>query len=212
MNAKDNLDKITKRPIQYWFEDGIGELITGGLFTLIGIYFVLQEFINSSLIKGLFGILSVVIIGGGTILGRVLISKLKERLVYPRTGYVGFAKRPSKRKLAITLSVVIGVAILVLMLGSSSSVFNWVPLVIGVICGGLMLYQATQTGIYRLYIEASLAFLIGATISILGKSEPLGSGLFFVIYGLIMVFAGGCALRNYFRQAPPLSNLEEARE
>ena len=26
-----NLEKLTKRPIQYWFEGGIGELITGSV-------------------------------------------------------------------------------------------------------------------------------------------------------------------------------------
>ncbi len=42
MNKNSEIDRLTKRPIQYWFEDGIGELITGGLFVLIGVYHFLQ--------------------------------------------------------------------------------------------------------------------------------------------------------------------------
>ena len=208
MNPTDNLDKITKRPIQYWFEDGIGELITGALFTLIGVYFLIQEMIASSIMKGMLGIVSVFIIGGGTILGRILIAKLKERLVYPRTGYVSYPKRPGKGKLAVTLGMVIAIAIMVIMLGSASSTINWIPIVIGAICAALMLYQAIQTGIFRLFIEAALAILIGTLIAILGNSEPTGSGLFFIIYGPVMIFAGGCALWNYFKTTPPATNSE----
>lgn len=209
MNSNKSLDQLTKRPIQYWFEDGIGELVTGGLFILIGLYFVLQTIFANSVWQVVISFLSVIVIGGGVILGRMLIAKLKERLVYPRTGYVSYPKRPSKGKLIFTISTTIAVAMIVIMLGSSDSSFNWTTLVIGAICGALMLFQAFQTGLYRLYIEAVLAILIGATIASMVPGGMLNSGLFFVIYGSVLVFAGGCALRSYFQKAPPALNHEE---
>lgn len=198
-----SIDKLTKRPIQYWFEDGISELVTGGLFALTGIYFVLQATITHPGWLAAISILSVLIIGGGVIVGRMLIAKLKERLVYPRTGYVTYPKRHSKGKLATTIGTAIAVFATVLLLASTQSTLDWTLLVIGIICGALMLYQAYQTGITRLFIEAVLAVLIGATIAILGAGDMLSSGLFFVIYGLVIIFAGGCALRSYLQKAPP---------
>jgi len=210
MTSNKSLDQLTKRPLQYWFEDGIGELVTGGLFTLIGIYFVLQAMIPHPGWRAAISILSVAIIGGGVIGGRVLIAKLKERLVYPRTGYVSYPRRPSKGRLAVTIGTVIAVAIMVIMLGSANSAIDWTPLVIGVICGALMLFQAYQTGFNRLYLEAALAVLIGVTIAILGIGDMFSSGIFFLIYGLVMAFAGVCALRSYLQKAPPASTQEEA--
>jgi hypothetical protein len=208
MEKNSEIDRITKRPIQYWFEDGIGELITGGLFVLIGIYFVLQEIITSPALKGVLSILSVFIIGGGVLLGRRLINKLKEQLVYPRTGYVTYPRRPSKGKLAVTLSMTIAVAIMVIMLGRSNSTFDWITFVIGAICGALMFFQAVQTSLFRLYLEATLAILMGAVVAVLGTGGMLNSGLYFLIYGLILIFAGGCALRNYFKKAPVTEEVE----
>lgn len=210
MNSSNNLDKLTKRPIQYWFEDGIGELVTGGLFLLIGIYLVLQTMLTQSFWRAVVSILSVFFISGGVILGRMLIAKLKERLVYPRTGYVSYPTRPSKAKLAVTIGTTIAIALVVITIGNLDTTFNWTTLVIGAICGALILFQAYQTGLYRLYIEAALAVLIGVTIGSLVPESMLSSGLFFVIYGLVMMFAGGCALRSYFQKAPSINHQEEA--
>ena len=96
----------------------------------------------------------VALIGGGVLLSRKIIALFKERLVYPRTGYVAYVKRPSKGKLVITSSCVIAVAFSIILLGRSISTFNWVPVIIGAICGFLMFYQAYQASIYRLFIEA----------------------------------------------------------
>lgn len=188
MPSNKSLDQLTKRPIQYWFEDGIGELVTGGLFLLIGFYLVLQTMLTQSFWRAVVSILSVIFISGGVLLGRMLIAKLKERLVYPRTGYVSYPKRPSKAKLAVTIGTTIAIAFVVIMLGNLDSTFNWTTLVIGAICGALILFQAVQTGLYRLYIEAVLAVLIGVTIGSLVPDGMLSSGLFFVIYGLVMGF------------------------
>jgi len=198
------IEKLTKRPIQYWFEDGIGEFVTGGLYILIGINFCLQAITTSPQIKAIVSLTSVLIIAGGVILSRKLIGWIKEHFIYPRTGYVTYAKRSSKGKVAITISSTIAVAIFVIIIGRSNSTFDWTSIVISFICGGLMLYQAVLTGVYRLYIESALAVLVGTIIAFLGIGGMFSSGLFFVIYGLILMFGGGCALLIYFKKAPPV--------
>jgi hypothetical protein len=203
-----SIDKLAKRPIQYWFEDGIGELVTGGLLALIGIYFTLQAMVTHPGWRAAISILSVIIIGSGVIVGRLLIAKLKEQLVYPRTGYVSYPRRPSRGKLAVTIGSVITVALLVIILGRSDSTIDWTPFVSGAICGALLLFQAYQTGLTRLYLEAGLAVLIGGVVAFSSISGMFSSGVFFLVYGLVMVFAGGCAYRQYLKNAPPINQQE----
>ena len=71
-----------------------------------------------------------------------------------------------------------------------------------------MLYQAIQTGVYRLYIESALTVLIGIIIAFLEIGGMFSGGIFFVIYGLVLMFGGGCALVSYFKKAPPITNKE----
>ena len=54
----EQIKKFTKRPIRYWFEDGIGELVTGGLFGLIGVYLIIQQMVTSPIWIGIFSIFS----------------------------------------------------------------------------------------------------------------------------------------------------------
>ena len=41
-------NKTLLRSIQYWFEDGIVEIVMGGMFLLVGIYFYLQVVMENS--------------------------------------------------------------------------------------------------------------------------------------------------------------------
>ena len=149
-----------------------------------------------------------IVIGFGVILGRALIGMLKEQFVYPRTGYVTYPKRPSKRKLAITIGTAIAVIPILIILGSSDRKLNWIPIIIGAICGALMFFQAAQANIFRLYIEAALAPLAGTLIAFSRLEEAFGSGCFFMVYGAILIFGGGCALHNYFKNAPNPEKME----
>jgi hypothetical protein len=209
MQSKDvNLKKITKRPLQYWFQDGIGEFATGALYFLIGINFYLQASIKSPINKVLLSLLSVIIIGGGVIITRKLIGRIKEYITYPRTGYVSYPKRPRKTKIAILIASLVALAILSIFLGKSSNSFDWTPIVISFICGALLLYQAVQTGVFRLYIESILAIFIGIVIAFPKTDGMFSSGIFFISFGLVLMIGGGCAFVYYFKKSSPISEKE----
>ena len=91
----DQLDDITKRTYRYFYVDGLIEAATGFLFLTIGL--LLLGWIN--LEKGGWVQITAVIalplvILGGTFLIKHVVNSLKERIIYPRTGYVAY--RPSK--------------------------------------------------------------------------------------------------------------------
>jgi hypothetical protein len=209
MQSNDvNLDKLTKRPLQYWFEDGIGELVMGILYFLIGVNFFIQATITSPQIKAIFSLVSVFIIGGGVIITRKLIGRIKEHIIYPRTGYVSYPKRPRKAKIVISIVSLVAIAILVLFLRSSSNIFDWTPIVISFICGVLMLYQAVQTSVFRLYIESILAIFIGIVITLLKTDGMFSSGIFFISFGLVLMIGGGCAFVYYLKNSSQIAKKE----
>ena len=203
-----NLNKLTKRPIQYWFEDGIGEFVMGILYFIIGINFCIQAMVISPQIKAILSLVSVFIIGGGVIITRKLIGRIKELFIYPRTGYVSYTKQPRKAKITISIVSMVAVAVFAIFLRNSSNSFDWTPIVIGVICGLLMLYQAFQTSVFRLYVEAILAILIGIVIATLNISGLFSSGIFFISFGLILIIGGGCAFVYYLKKTTPIEKKE----
>jgi hypothetical protein len=202
MRSNDlNLDKLAKRPIQYWFEDGIGEFVMGVLYFLIGVNFYLQATITSPQIKAILSLVSVLIIGGGVIITRKLIGRIKERIIYPRTGYVSYPKRTRKTKIAIVIVSLVAVAVFTIFLGKSSNSFDWTSIVISGICGALMLYQAIQTGVSRLYAESILAMLIGIVIAFLNMGGMFSSGIFFISFSIVLMVSGGYAFVYYLKKS-----------
>ena len=202
MNSPDQINQLTKRPIQYWFSDGIGELVTGVVFLISGGFFVLQQALTSPALIILSSIAGVLIIGGGTFLGRAVIGNLKERVVYPRTGYVAYGKQLGKRKRSFALGIAVLVVLIILILGNTTSTLNWLPIIIGTVCGALMLYQSVQSGLLRLYLEAAAAPLVGVIMAISGMPASTSSGFFFLIYGGVLALGGGGALWQYRQHAP----------
>ena len=196
-----NLNKLTKRPIQYWFEDGIGEFVMGALYFLIGVNFCLQAIITSPPIKAILSLVSVFIIEGGVIITRKLIERINEHIIYPRTGYVSYPKRPRKTKIAILIVSLVAVAVFTIFLSTSSNSFDWTSIVIRVICGALMLYQAVQTGVFRLYIESILAILIGIVIAFQNMGGMFSSGIFFLSFSMVLMISGGCAFVYYLKKS-----------
>ncbi len=200
METNPNLENLMKRPIRYWYEDGFGELVTGVLFVFIGGFLLFQELVTHSLVKAIAGILGMVIIGGSPFLGRFFIKRFKEKLVFPRSGYVKFPTAPKKRRI-ITMAVAAFVAIgLIVLVTQYQDILYWLPLLQGVAVGGLLLSQAAQIGFPRLYAEAAASVLLGAGVSLLGLGDNLGSGIYFSGFGLVMSVIGGIVLIQYLKK------------
>ena len=209
MTSDIEIKKITKRPVQYWFEDGLGELMTGSLFSLMGLFFLIQGWTTDSTLGYLAGILGMVAIGAGPWLSRYVLKKLKEKVIYPRTGYVKFPTIKRTRRIltgVIALTVSTGLVVLV---SQYEDVLNWLPMIEGVAVGAMLYYQAIQVGLIRLYIEALSSILLGAGIAILGQGDMLGSGLYFLSFGIILVIGGGFTLIRYLRKSSQFVELDE---
>jgi hypothetical protein len=209
MTSDFEIERITKRPIQYWFEDGLGELMTGSLFSIMGLFFLIQGWTTDSTAGYLAGILGMVAIGAGPWLSRYFLKKLKEKVIYPRTGYVKFPTLKRTRRILTGVIALIVSSGLVFLVSQYEDVLNWLPMIEGVAVGAMLYYQAMQVGLIRLYVEAISSILLGAGIAILGQGDLLGSGLYFLSFGLALVIAGGITLIRYLRRSSSFAGLDE---
>jgi hypothetical protein len=173
----------------------------GGFFVLLGGYFGAQVLLPEESLVGsmLTPALLLVVVGGG-LLGRRLIGKLKERLTYPRTGYVAY-KRPSPNRRRVTALVAVGMGILVsALIASSPASQRWIPAISGLLIGVFWLFYAHRLGVARLYVLAPISAVCGVAITLAGFTEQTGLPLYYLSMGLILLVSGGWTLWSYLRR------------
>src|SRR5215212_191695 len=133
---ENKLNKTYLRTIQYWFEDGIVELGIGSLFLLLGIYFYLQATLENKVwVEQLSASFALVFILGWYLIDS-FIRSAKERITFPRTGYVAYKPDKSNKKLvrlvlAIVVGVLVSAGLLVVFSSRSLPIDNLLPAATG---------------------------------------------------------------------------------
>ncbi|HMB22983.1 MAG: hypothetical protein ACM33V_02115 [Chloroflexota bacterium] len=206
---QSDLSGVERRVKRYWFTDGIGELIGGGMLALLGVYFVLQQFLEkfltgSSLTTLLLqnGFFLLVFIGGWLIAQR-LINFLKTRLTYPRTGYVEYQTHSAGTSkwgwilyalLSATLSAFI------VMLAYLLRFFDAVAAVTGLIGAWVFVIMRTRSsGLTRFNVLAGISLVLGLVLSVSGLPVGYNAGLFYGLMGICVSISGGWTLRCYLQ-------------
>lgn len=98
---------------RYWTEDGIPDLYLGVGFVIYAALLWWEAHTNNAWIKGTSATFLILFVA----LGRILIEKIKERLTYPRTGYVKYiwpSRKDALKSMAIGLGVAAVLAFLIL--------------------------------------------------------------------------------------------------
>ncbi len=198
-DVERHLHQAQRRTVQYWFEDGLAELVIGGSFFLMGLSFAL---IGAVARPRLLTLLPPALMLGFVLAGPRLIKKGKERLVYPRTGYVSFARPPRRRRFLAPVVGLVTASLFIALVGRRPSLEVWVPAILGLIMAGAFLRMNRSAQLDRLSFLAGVSALTGLAISLRGDSGNLAGGIYFAIIGLIMTTGGAFALRRYLRLAP----------
>jgi hypothetical protein len=174
----------------------------GGFFVLLGLYFGLQAVLPEDSPVGSMlspAMLLVFVIGGLT--ARSLIGKLKERLTYPRTGYVAY-RQPTKRRRWLTLGVAFGMAMLVSALfASAPASLAWIPAVSGLLIGAYWVYQGHRMGYCASMPLAAISAVAGTAITLAGVGRRSKLPLFYIVLGWLNS-PGGLTLWSYLRREP----------
>lgn len=209
----DPMMDITRRTERYWYQDGIWELSFGLVNAILGAFYLLvaQRDWTGPMALVLLVIQAVVIIGTFVLINRG-VKTLKERITYPRTGYVAY-RRPATRtriKRAL-LSALLGISIAILVGAAATARLtpNRVPLVASIIMAAALIYLGFRFSLLRLYLTAGLTIVIGYAVSLSSLSETYSTAAYFGGFGLLMIVSGGITMFRYVHNTSPASGSDD---
>ena len=203
MSPKDPATRSQLRAIQYWYVDGIFELGFGLLCLALGGYFSLDNLLQGNRFAFLVDILLVVVIIGGSFLMRWLVQKWKERVTFPRTGYVSYARERSRGwTILVGVIVLSALGLMVFFLSYVEIQISTWPLLTGILFGIVMIFVGWRTSLHRFYLYALLGALIGIGLAFSPWDNHVGLAAFYLLIGLILIISGILLLRKYLRQNP----------
>lgn len=203
---EDNFSNVERRVQRYWYTDGIGELIGGGMFILLGLYFALQEFLGQeSIVGGILQASLVLLMIVGTFVSRKLVSALKTRLTYPRTGYVEYSVNERSLRWSGMFAALLAVAVsaLTVVFARTFRFLASMVAVTGVVVGLiLVVLRAKSAGLARFYVLGAASLVLGLAFSISGLPNGYSLGLFYGLMGVCFIISGGLTLRRYLKENP----------
>jgi hypothetical protein len=196
----DEIKELRRQTFRYYYQDGLVELAVGLLFLVIGLDTWLISSVPSgtTLATAAWILLPLLTIGGVFGVQRLVI-KLKERWVYPRTGYVEYGAKPSPyRWLVVGASLVLVVATFVL----PYPVLDKMSVIGGVLLFIILASIGVQIGLGRLVVVAGLALASGILFAFITDGEVVGITLTFAVTGAALMLAGGWGLQSYLAENP----------
>lgn len=203
---KENFSEVETRIKRYWYVDGFGELVGGGGMCLIlAIYFAAGEYFgDQSFFGGLMSSTMALVLIGGFFLVRRIINEAKERVTYPRTGYVEYPD--ARRKIPSAIFAAIGGALLAAIFVSLVRRFDSVDAMVAIsgIVMSLILSgkQIWSTRVSRFYLLSAAALIYGLVLAISGLPRGYNLGLFYGLMSLSFVISGGLTLKKYLDENP----------
>lgn len=200
---------------RYWYTDGLGEIIGGCMFIVVGGYFALQDFLGSdSIVSGVLQASLALLLIGGALLSRRLVNALKTRLTYPRTGYVEYRvnKKEAGARRMLVLIVAFAVAALSVTLAAIFRSVDSMVAVTGVVVGViLVLLRAKSSGLVRFYFLGGVSVVLGLALSVSGLSNGYSLGLYYGLMGVCFLISGAVALTRYLHENPRPTEIQNGQ-
>ncbi len=203
----DSIDQITQRTQRYWYVDGLAEMAGGGILLLLGLFFAVVRWIpNVQFRSVLLAFGQPVLILAGVYGAGKLVAHLKERITYPRTGYVAYKRNRGGRRALAFIAAAAVTAIVVVMVALTQNFLgeNWLPIISATLVALFTLYLAYQFGLKRFYVLSGFTFLLGLATAWLAVSDELSSTFFFSTLGCMWILSGAWTLRQYLVKTSPL--------
>lgn len=203
-----NISDFRKRPLKYWFSDGIGELVLGLVMVLVGVVSFISHLSPdgspaSSALGGSFQMLAIVLLIVG---GRYLIGYLKARTTYPRTGFVSYERKVTSKArwlgmfLGLAFGIFFGVVTNFLIKAYGT---HWLLFYTGTVLGLVFAIAAFKSQVNRMYVMAIIAFSAGAFAAWAPVQESVKYFILFGIIGAALMLSGWLTLQHYLRNTQP---------
>lgn len=202
-------DRVIQRTRSYWYIDGLWEVAFGSQFILMGLFFFGQASAPpESMLSYLMNYAFLVIVIGITILASWAVRKAKERITYPRTGYIAYHRRPKGRRvwivsvLIILLSILVG-SVLYAVFQVWEPALDWLPFLFGFFGLTIFLPIAYINDLKRFYFLAIFSILLGIIFAWIGVTGWNLMSLYFGLLGIGLVVSGGITFWVYLNDTTP---------
>jgi hypothetical protein len=205
----DPLQNAQKRTFQYWYLDGTFEFSFGGLCLILATYFyatyLLADYWQKVNLPVEMLIFLLAFVGGGFLINR-LVMTMKERITFPRTGYIAFPRKTGssrwRRILLISILSASVSALMTVLLMKRPANFDWTVAASGLLFCGVVVYLGIRSGVGRFFITATASLVLGIAFGYANLPENLGPAAFYGTLGTAMLLIGGLSLWRYLRQNP----------
>lgn len=194
-----DLDRVARRTYRYWYEDGIAEAAVGSYFALIAsLMWASTRLAGPWILVWALG-LPLLLIGGALGMRRT-IGALKERLTYPRTGYVAYRRRGKGLRWAIGAGTAAVMAVLGILTRDVEIRLNLAILVPALLIAAAFLNQAWRYGVLRLALLAAASAGIGLSAAWMEAANDIAMALYFGAMGGCLLLSGLVTLVLYRRR------------
>ena len=211
---KDNdLSQVTKRTAGYWYVDGLAEIGTGIVFLVLGVFYLVLAGFEPGGVSSLIVAIGqpAIILLGVYGLSRV-VRYFKERITFPRTGYVSYRRKPQsvRRKKVILSGTIAATLAVVITLMFLDLLHTRIWLVAGVLGALVPVLFGYSLGLPRFYLIAVLMVGWSIVINILPElSEMTFAVLFYGGMGVIVTASGIFTLLRYLRTTQPVTEVQD---
>jgi hypothetical protein len=143
------------------------------------------------------GLLGVAV--GGVYLLKRLVREMKQRITYPRTGYVAYRQgEPSKGRWFIPLAALVLVVVSLFLPDS----FTGMSAIVGAMLAAVLILMGFRVSLPRFYLVGIIALVSGVALSWSDVAEFIAVALTFAIAGSALFLAGGFAFVRYLSDHP----------
>jgi hypothetical protein len=196
----DQVDETVRRVHKYLYDDGLIETGVGVLFIVVGLGLIAFVAIQDNTIMGVALIAGLLALAtGGAIFTKRALETVKERVTYPRTGYVSYRSEEANRGRWLVPVAALLLLILSLFLPDE---LTRISSMIGALMFVIICSLGYRLRLRRFYAIGSIALLAGASASLLFKDEAIGAGVTFSVTGFALLISGALTFSTYLRQHP----------
>lgn len=188
---------IQRRAQGYWFVDGLPEIAGGAAMLACG------ALLYAAVATGAewMGTLALGFVIVAFPITAWIVQTLKERITYPRTGYVSYpSPSRNRRLLAAAIALVFAGVFVPVSAAAQGREVSAVVLATGGAMAAITALRAWRTGMARFYINAAALLVFSAIIS---TSETLGVqdsiGIVIGFMGVVSIANGTWTLLRYLR-------------
>jgi hypothetical protein len=210
--SNDPFRKIEKQTRRTWYADGLWEIGFGALCIILGLLYLISSTFEQG---GPYAVVLVLLQMGVILFSfwavRKFVLFLKERITYPRSGYVEYRKptqRSNQRSRLLGLIFAAGVVGLVIITSALRVAPNRLPLIVAAVFAIALTMVGYNFDLKRMYLLAALTLAWGFSMGFFPMNSYGSIGLFNAGFGVLTAISGAITLWFYLRSTKPAGNVD----